>query len=104
MVPQYPLSQRYWYICPKQNTTMKFKAHINIMPREELLDPQGKTVANNLHNIEIDGIEEVRIGKRIRMVLEAQSENDAHSKVEQACKKLLANVIMETFEFSIEPL
>jgi phosphoribosylformylglycinamidine synthase len=80
---------------------MKFIAEIDIMPRKELLDPQGKTVAHSMKNLDIAGVEDVRIGKHIRMNLEAASEQEASSKVDSACKKLLANLIMETYDFTI---
>lgn len=81
---------------------MTFQAHINIMPHAELLDPQGKTVVKNLPNINVSGVQDVRIGKHVTMVLEAESADAAHDQVEQACKKLLANVIMESYDFVIE--
>lgn len=81
---------------------MKFIAEIDIMSHKELLDPQGKTVSNNMKNVDINGIEDVRIGKHITMKLEAASEEDAHEKVDTACKKLLANIIMETYSFSLK--
>ena len=55
---------------------MKFIAEIDVMPHRELLDPQGKTVANNMDHIDITGIEDVRIGKHIRMVINADSEKE----------------------------
>jgi len=81
---------------------MNYKAIIDILPREELLDPQGKTVSKNLKNIDIDGVDDVRIGKHIIMKFTARTENEATQKVEKACKELLANLIMETYSFSIE--
>jgi len=81
---------------------MKFKASIDVMPHKELLDPQGKTVARNMHNLNIDGVDSVRIGKHIDMEIEADDADAATEKVETACKKLLANVIMETYTFEIE--
>lgn len=81
---------------------MKFLAHINVMPKDELLDPQGKVVVKNLPNIGIEGVDDVRIGKHITISLEAKNEDEAHDKVENACKKLLANVIMESYDFVIE--
>ena len=83
---------------------MKYKAAIDIMPLKDLLDPQGKTVTKNLSNIDISGIEDVRIGKHIEMVFEANDEKDAKDMVESACKKLLANVIMETYSFQLSSL
>ncbi len=80
---------------------MKFVAEIDIMPHRELLDPQGKTVAKNMRHVHIDGVEDVRIGKHITMTLHADSEAAARETVETACKKLLANLIMETYRFEL---
>lgn len=85
-------------------TIMKFVANITVMPHKELLDPQGKTVANNMKYLQIDGVEDIRIGKHIRMVIGAGSEEEAREKVETACRKLLANLIMETYAFELSPL
>ena len=81
---------------------MKFLAHINVMPKAELLDPQGKVVVKNLPNIGIEGVDDVRIGKHVTISLEAKDAEEAHGKVENACKKLLANVIMESYDFVVE--
>ncbi len=83
---------------------MKFKAEINIMPHKELLDPQGKTVGKNMGNIGITGIENIRIGKHIELELDADDKNQAEEKIETACKKLLSNVVMEYFTYSLEPI
>jgi len=80
---------------------MKFKAEIDIMPHKELLDPQGKAVANSLHKLNFNGVTNVRIGKHITLQLEADSKEAAEVQVEQACKKLLANLIMESYQFSL---
>ncbi len=81
---------------------MKFKAEINVMPLKELLDPQGKTVARNMDHVGISGIEDVRIGKRIEIALDAPDEKAAEALVDQACKKFLANMIMESYSFEIK--
>ncbi len=80
---------------------MKFIAEIDVMPHRELLDPQGKTVANNMKYVDITGVEEVRIGKHIRLVIAADSEQLAQEKVKTACEKLLINPIMETYTFTV---
>ena len=79
----------------------KFKAEINVMPLKALLDPQGKAVTGSMKNIGLPEVENVRIGKHITLEIEAASQQEAHDKVNQACVKLLANQIMESFEFSI---
>ena len=81
---------------------MKFLAHINVMPKAELLDPQGKVVVKNLPNLGVEGVSDVRIGKHVTISLEAKDEQEAHDKVELACSKLLANVIMESYDFVVE--
>ncbi len=87
-----------------KSTEMKFKASIDVMPNKELLDPQGKTVAKSMHNLDINGIDTVRIGKHIELVLDAKNESAAKEQVEIACKKLLANVIMETYHYEVTPI
>jgi len=80
---------------------MKFLAEINIMPQKEILDPQGKAVKLGLNNLGVTSVSDVRIGKHISLELEAETETIAKGLVETACKKLLANLIMEDFEFKI---
>lgn len=83
---------------------MKFQADIRIMPHKEILDPQGKTVHKNLPNIGIDGVEDVRIGKFIQLQVQAGNRDEAHAKVDEACKKLLANLITERYEFDLHTI
>ena len=80
---------------------MTFIAEIDVMPHKELLDPQGKTVANNMKNLHLTGIEDVRIGKHIRLVVTADSEAAARETVETACQKLLINPIMENYVYRL---
>jgi phosphoribosylformylglycinamidine synthase PurS subunit len=80
---------------------MKFVAEIDIMPHKELLDPQGKTVLNNLDHLDLSGVSDVRIGRHVRMALEAASEAEARQTVETACRKLLANTIVESYSFHL---
>ena len=80
---------------------MEFTAHINIMPLKELLDPQGKAVNSSLHNLGLDAISNVRVGKHLSMFVRAASLQEAEQFTIASCKKLLANQVMETFEFTI---
>ncbi len=80
---------------------MKFKAEIDVMPKKELLDPQGKAVSSSMKNLGLPEVGNVRIGKHISLEVEADSEASAKEKVEKACKDLLSNQIMESFEFEL---
>ena len=80
---------------------MKYTAHINVMPLKELLDPQGKAVNNSLHNLGLTNVNDVRIGKHITLNLEAHSRDEAENMAREACKKLLANPVMEAFDCTL---
>ncbi|HLP22335.1 MAG TPA: phosphoribosylformylglycinamidine synthase subunit PurS [Chitinophagales bacterium] len=80
---------------------MNFRAEIDVMPLKELLDPQGKAVAHGLQKMNFDGIADVRIGKHITLKINAASKEEATTQVENACKKLLANPIMEGYKFEL---
>lgn len=80
---------------------MKFTAEIDIMPHAELLDPQGKAVMLGLEHLGLAQVADVRIGKHITLALEAENEAAAQEKVETACKKLLANLIMESYSYRL---
>jgi len=81
---------------------IKFLAEIDVMPKKEILDPQGKAVTGSMKNLGLAEIHNVRIGKHISLEIEADSEETASAKVEQACKNLLANLIMESYSFKIQ--
>lgn len=79
---------------------MLYTAEINILPLKELLDPQGKAVEHGLHNLNFQ-MSNVRIGKHITLKVEANSKEEATTQVEEACKKLLHNPVMEYYEYTI---
>ena len=80
---------------------MKFNADINVMPLKALLDPQGKAVTASMHNLGYKTVENVRIGKHITLQIEADSLKAAEGKVEEACKKILSNQVMEFYEYTL---
>jgi len=79
----------------------KFQAEIDVMPKKEILDPQGKAVTGSMKNLGLAEIHNVRIGKHITLEIEANDAETAHNKVDLACKNLLANLIMESYSFSV---
>jgi phosphoribosylformylglycinamidine synthase len=74
------------------------------MPHAALLDPQGKAVTGSMSNIGLPQIQNVRIGKHISLEIDANSEEEAKAAVDEACKKLLANLIMESYNFSVKAI
>ena len=85
----------------KTQNVMKYTAEINVMPLKALLDPQGKAVQARLHDMGLKAVDNVRIGKRITLEVEAPDEKKASLMVEKACKDLLHNPIMESYEFTL---
>jgi len=83
---------------------MKFQAEIDLMPKKEILDPQGKAVTGSMKNLGLSEIQNIRIGKHISLEIDADSAETANAKVDQACKNLLANLIMESYSFKIEKI
>ncbi len=81
---------------------MKFKAEIDVMPLEALLDPQGKAVSRSVGKLGLNEISGVRIGKHISLFIDAETQDLASAKVDEACKKLLANEIMEYYSFELK--
>ncbi|HRD51675.1 MAG TPA: phosphoribosylformylglycinamidine synthase subunit PurS [Flavobacteriales bacterium] len=79
-----------------------FSASIDVMPHDNLLDPQGKAVTGAMGNLGLPEISGVRIGKHITLHLEAADKKTAEAKVDEACKKLLANQVMERYNFKVE--
>ena len=82
----------------------RFLANIDVMPLKEILDPQGKAVTGSMKNLDLPEISNVRIGRHITLEIEAATKEIAIEKVELACKKLLANLIMENYHYQIEEL
>ena len=71
------------------------------MPLKDLLDPQGKAVMSGLQSLELNGIQDVRVGKHITLQVEAQSEEAAKAIADTASRKLLANPVMEFYEIEM---
>lgn len=83
---------------------MKFLAEIDVMPLKEILDPQGKAVTGSMKNLGLTDISNVRIGKHITLEVAAETEEIARKQVDEACRKLLANLIMENYTFTLTAL
>ena len=75
---------------------MKFAVIITL--KKDVLDPQGKVIQRTLQGIGINTIKNLRQGKYIEIQLNETDESKAHSIVENMCKKLLVNLIIEEYE------
>ena len=83
------------------NKRRALKAKIHITLKNGILDPQGKTIHHALEMLGFAGIREVRAGKLIEIFLDGMSREQAQQLTENACKKLLANPVIENYDFVI---
>lgn len=83
---------------------MKFSVDVKIMPKPNILDPQGQTVLTLLDQIGLDSISSLRVGKNFSFVIESDNYDSAGEIVGQACSKLLCNPITEIWEFTLKEL
>ena len=77
-------------------------AKITVMLKNGILDPQGKTVRHALENLGFGQIEDVRMGKVIELKFNGISREAAEELTAGACKKLLANPVIEDYRWEIE--
>jgi phosphoribosylformylglycinamidine synthase len=80
---------------------VKFLAEIEILPKKGLLDPQGKAVGHSMKALGLNNIGEVFVGRFITLEIESTDEKASFESSEIACKKLLANLIMESYSIRI---
>ena len=83
---------------------MKFVARIDVSHLPGVLDPQGATVERALPALGYHNVEEVSIGKTIRLVVDADTSDAARGQVDEMCRRLLANPVIEQYTISIEEL
>ena len=81
-----------------------YLAKITIILRKSILDIQGKAVHHALTSLHMNLVEEVRIGKFIEMKINTGDQEEAVRITNEACKKLLANPVMEDFSFTVEKI
>ena len=74
------------------------KISVIITLKKDVLDPQGKVIHQTLDGMGLEGINEVRQGKYFEIDIKENDKKKAEGKVEEMCKKLLANLVIEDFK------
>ena len=78
-----------------------YSAEVRVMPKEGIADPQGQTIERALPALGYDGVSQVRVGKQIRLDVDASDPDDARRRVLEMCERLLANPVIESYEVTI---
>jgi phosphoribosylformylglycinamidine synthase len=79
-----------------------FYVDVRVMPRAALLDPQGQAVEHALEALGFGGLATVRVGKALRLELEAADARAAEREARAMCERLLANPVTEDFTLQVE--
>jgi phosphoribosylformylglycinamidine synthase PurS subunit len=83
---------------------MKLLARIHVTLKPGVNDPQGLAVAGGLHRLGFTGVQQVRVGRYLEVTLEAPDQASAEQSVEQMCRQLLANPVIETYTSEVVAL
>ena len=78
----------------------KLKFSVTVTLKKDVLDPQGKVVQNTLLNLGMDNLKSVRQGKYFELEVNDNDQAQAEKKVDDMCKKLLANLIIEDYKIN----
>jgi phosphoribosylformylglycinamidine synthase len=78
------------------------KARVHVTLKNGVLDPQGKAIQHALGSLGFDGVDDVRQGKYIELDLSTTDKAAAEANVEEMCKKLLANMVIENYSIEIK--
>jgi len=83
---------------------MRYEARVEITHLPGSADPQGATVERSLPALGYDNVSHVRVGKSIRLVIDAPDDAAARAQVDEMCRRLLANPVIEAYEIELSEL
>ena len=78
-------------------------ARIHVKFKNGVLDTQGKAVHHALNDLGYSEVQDVQVGKYMEIKLEGVTEEEAETRVQEMCEKLLANTVIESYRFSPQP-
>lgn len=78
------------------------RARVFITPKRGVLDPQGKAVERSLHHLGYTEVHDVHLGKYIELSLDGVNRDDARQRIDEMCRRLLANGVIEDYRFDID--
>ena len=75
---------------------------VDVMPKREILDPQGKAVLGALPRLGFEGVTDVRQGKRFEITLDGEATEERVAEIRKAADTLLANPVIEDYTLHVE--
>ena len=74
----------------------EFRFAVNVLPKEGILDPQGRAVEGSLGHLGVEGVSAVRVGRRVELTVEAETETDARATVVRLAGELFSDPLIES--------
>ena len=74
-----------------------FRYAVSVMPKPGILDPQGRAVEQSLGHLDVDGVRDVRVGRRVELTVQAPGEEEARAVAARLAEELLSNPLIETY-------
>ncbi len=83
--------------------TPTWLARVRVMLKPVINDPQGRAIENGLRSLGFQDVQQVRAGKYLEILVNAPDSADAERQADEMCRKLLANPVIESYTFEVEP-
>jgi phosphoribosylformylglycinamidine synthase PurS subunit len=83
---------------------LDLKVKVKVVLKDGILDPQGKAVLHAMRDLKFKGVNDVRIGKYIELTFDDLERSIVEKETKEICQKILANPVMENFDFEIEEI
>lgn len=80
-----------------------FRFAVDVMPREGILDPQGRAVEASLPHLGVSAVRDVRVGRRVELTVDAADEAAARAVVERLASEMFANPLIESWHIEARP-
>ena len=93
-----------WYIDDSGSIPLgsSMKVKVKVVLKDGILDPQGKAVLHTINDLNFKSVTDVRIGQYIELTFDGSDRYSIENETKKICQKLLANPVMENFEYEIE--
>ncbi|HEX7591115.1 MAG TPA: phosphoribosylformylglycinamidine synthase subunit PurS [Candidatus Limnocylindrales bacterium] len=78
-----------------------FRFAVNVLPKQGILDPQGRAVELSLPHLHVTNVSKVRVGRRVELTVTADSEAEARGAVDGLAKELLSNPLIESYALEL---
>ncbi|QNO15247.1 phosphoribosylformylglycinamidine synthase subunit PurS [Alkalicella caledoniensis] len=81
---------------------MKFNVEVTVEFKKGILDPQSQAIAGAIVSLGYESVKEISMSKRFNLVIVGDSQGEVEKTVEELCKKLLANTVIENYQYAVE--